>query len=154
MPTCTGLSRRSGARALRAVIDSNVWVSGLIVPTGVCGRVLDAVRLGHIEAVASWALAEEIVEVLRRSRIRRYGVTEADIEQLLVILGPLLPDVDIEVEIRDPADAPVVAAAVAGRAEAIVTGDRDLLDGAELRRWLQARGITILRPTEALEAAR
>ena len=38
-----------------------------------------------------------------------------------MILGPLLPDVDIEVEIRDPADAPVVAAAVAGRAEAIVT---------------------------------
>ena len=78
MPTCIGQLRRSGARALRAVIDSNVWVSGLIVPTGVCGRVLDAVRLGHIEAVASWALAEEIVEVLRRSRIRRYGVTKAE----------------------------------------------------------------------------
>jgi putative PIN family toxin of toxin-antitoxin system len=125
-------------------------VSGLIVPAGTPGRVLDAVRRGHLEPVASWELARELAEVLRGPEIRRYGVTEADVDDVLAVLGPLLPDVDVEVEIRDPDDAVVVGAALAGAAEAIVSGDRDLLDDATLRSWLAARGIEILTPAEAL----
>ncbi len=125
-------------------------MSGLIVPAGTPGRVLDAVRRGHLEPVASWELARELAEVLRRPEIRRYGVTEADVDDVLAVLGPLLPDVDVEVEIRDPDDAVVVGAALAGAAEAIVSGDRDLLDDATLRSWLAARGIEILTPAEAL----
>jgi putative PIN family toxin of toxin-antitoxin system len=114
------------------------------------GAVLEEVRTGAIEPVASWELAREIVEVLRRPAIRRYGVTEADIDDVLAVLGPLLPDVDVAVEIRDPDDAPVVGAALAGAAEAIVTGDHDLLDDPGLRGWLAARGIEVLAPAEAL----
>ena len=39
----------------------------------------------------------------------------------------------------DVADAPVVVAAVAGRAEAIVSGDQDQFGDAELIAWLAAR---------------
>jgi predicted nucleic acid-binding protein len=46
---------------------------------------------------------------------------------------------------------PVVAAAVAGHADAIVTGDRDLLDNEELRAWLRDRGVEVLVPAELLE---
>ena len=111
---------------------------------------LEAVRDGRIDAVASWALAQEIVEVMRRPAIRRYGVTEGDIEAVLAVLGPLLPDVDVAVELRDPDDAPVIAAALAGRARVIVTGDRDLLDDANLVTWLAARGVVVMTPAEAL----
>ncbi len=134
----------------RAVVDSNVWVSGLITPGGTPGRVLEAVRDGQIDAVASWELAEEIVEVLRRPAMRRYGVTEGDIEAVLAVLGPLLPDVDVAVELRDPDDAPVIAAALAGRAPVIVTGDRDLLDDANLVAWLAERGQTVMMPADVL----
>lgn len=112
---------------------------------------LEAIRTGRIEVLVSWALAEEIVEVLRRPAIRRYGVTEGDVEEALAVLGPLLPDVDVAVELRDADDVPVVAAALAGRAEAIVTGDRDLLDDARLVAWLGARGIEVLTVGQALE---
>jgi putative PIN family toxin of toxin-antitoxin system len=112
--------------------------------------VLEAIRDGRIDAVASWELAGEVVEVLRRPAIRRYGVTEGDIEAVLAILGPLLPDVDVAVELRDPDDAPVIAAALAGRASVIVTGDRDLLDDADLAAWLAVRGIVVMTPAEAL----
>ena len=111
---------------------------------------LDAVRRGDLEPIASWELARELTDVLRRPEIRRYGVTEADVDDVLAVLGPLLPDVDIAVEIRDPDDAAVVAAAVAGAAEAIVTGDRDLLDDNDLRSWLAARGVEVLTPAETL----
>jgi putative PIN family toxin of toxin-antitoxin system len=116
--------------------------------------VLEAVRDGRIDAVASWELAAEIVEVLRRPAIRRYGVTEGDIEAVLAVLGPLLPDVDVAIELRDPDDAPVIAAALAGRAPAIVTGDRDLLDDANVVAWLADRGIAVMTPAEILAALR
>jgi uncharacterized protein len=144
-------SEPSGRRALRVVVDTNVWISALIVPESRPGDVLDAVRRGRITAVASWELADELVSVLRRPKFARYAVSEDDVEELLALLGPLLPSVDVEVEIRDPNDAPVVGAALAGGAEAIVTGDLDLLDDAALRAWLSARGVEILSPAELLD---
>jgi putative PIN family toxin of toxin-antitoxin system len=98
----------------------------------------------------SWALASELVEVLRRPEIRRYGIDEKDVAAVLAVLGPFLPDVDVVVDVRDPDDAPVVAAALAGRADAIVTGDRDLLEDAALSSWLDDRGVRVLSPAEVL----
>ena len=59
----------------------------------------------------------------------------------------MLPLVDVEVEIRDPDDVVVVATAIAGRAGAIVTGDRDILDDGVLRAWLSDRGVTVMNPS-------
>jgi putative PIN family toxin of toxin-antitoxin system len=113
--------------------------------------VLDAVRRGDLEPIVSWELARELADVLRRPEIRRYGITEGDVDDVLAVLGPLLPDVDISVEIRDPDDAAVVGAALAGAAAAIVTGDRDFLDDAPLRSWLATRGIEVLTPAQTLD---
>jgi predicted nucleic acid-binding protein len=99
----------------------------------------------------SWELASELVAVLRRPAIRRYGITEADIEVVLEVLGPLLPGVDVADEVRDPDDVVVVGTALAGSAAAIVSGDRGLLDDADLRGWLAARGVEVLTPTALLE---
>ena len=78
-------------------------------------------------------------------------MSEDDVSAILAILGPVLPSVELEVDLRDQKDAPVVAAAVAGRAESIVTGDRDLLDDEALLAWLRERGIDVLRPAELLQ---
>ncbi len=147
-----GPSGRSGGRALRAVLDTNVWVSGLILPNRIPGQVPLALRHRRFDAVASWELAEEVVEVLRRPRITRYGITEDDVADVLVLMAPLLPGVEANVEIRDPDDAKVVGAALAGRADAIVTGDRDILDDPDLRRWLEHHGVEVLTPAEFLRA--
>jgi putative PIN family toxin of toxin-antitoxin system len=101
--------------------------------------------------VASWELAEEIAEVLGRSEIRRYGITQRDVEDVLFLLAPLLPSVDIVSPVRDPDDAPVVSAAIHGRADAVVTGDRDLLADEELRDWFTERGIEVLTPVALLQ---
>jgi hypothetical protein len=59
--------------------------------------------------------------------------------------APPLTEIPQELELID---VPVVAAAVAGRANAIVTGDRDLVDDAGLRGWLAERGVEVLAPVE------
>lgn len=109
-------------------------------------RVVDSVRVRRLEAAASWELAQELVRVLRRPKFRRYGVEEDDLVEIVLLLAPLLPGVEVDVAIRDPKDSPVVAAAVASGAEAIVTGDRDLLEDESLRRWLADHGVEVLTP--------
>jgi uncharacterized protein len=125
-------------------------VSGVLFPDGKPGRVLGAVRAGLIEAVVSWPLVEELVDVLRRPKLARYDIDDALVEEVLLLLAPMLPAVETEAPVRDPDDAPVVAAAVTGRAEAIVTGDSDLLEDAALRAWLAERRIEVLTPADAL----
>ena len=127
-----------------------MWVSGLIAPAGPPGRILDAIAAGLVEPVASWPLAEEIVEVLRRPRIRRFGINEEDAKTVLRLLAPLLPSVEVDVETRDPDDAPVIGAAIAGRADAILTGDSGLLEDESLRVWLRERGIELLSPSQLI----
>ena len=45
----------------------------------------------------------------------------------------------------------MVAAALAGAADAIVTGDSDLLADEALRRWLAERDVEVLTPVVLLE---
>ena len=109
----------------------------------------------RIELVATWELARELTETLRYPKLRRYEIDARDVEDVLILLAPTLPRVEIEVPLlRDPEDAPVVAAAVAGAADAIVTGDRGLLDDDELRRWLSEREIELLKPADLLDRLR
>jgi predicted nucleic acid-binding protein len=89
-----------------------------------------------------------VSEVLSRPKLARYQLATDDVIDLLQTLARTLPTVDVDVDIPDPEDAPVVAAAVAGRADAIVTGDADLIDDADLREWLTERGVRLLSPRE------
>lgn len=108
-----------------------------------------AVRDRTLQAVASWELAQEIVDVLRRPKLSRYGLTEADVREVLELIGPLLPRVEVDPPLRDPDDVPV-AAAVAGNVGLIVTGDADLLDDVPVQRWLGQHGIEVVTATEVL----
>lgn len=115
---------------------------------------LRAVRERRLTAVASWELAREIADVLRRPRCVRLGIGEEHVLEALILLAPFLPDVDVDVPLRDPDDAPVVAVAVAGNAEAIVTGDKGMLEEEDLRVWLRERGVEPLAPAELLDRLR
>lgn len=66
------------------------------------------------------------------------------------LLAPALPTADLDVPIRDPDDAPVVAAALARAADIIVTGDKDFLADAALRTWLSDRGVRVATPVQLL----
>jgi predicted nucleic acid-binding protein len=69
---------------------------------------------------------------------------------VLVLLAPFLPSVETDAPVRDPDDAPVISSAVTARAEAIVTGDRDLLERGPLRDWFAEREILVLTAAEVL----
>ena len=117
---------------MRAVIDTNILVSGLIRPRGVPGAVLRALRDGRVVPVLSPTILEEIASVLSRPWLQeKYGVDEAAVEtflRFLVARGELVePTIEIR-RCRDPHDDMFLEAAVAGSADRLVTGDNDLLE--------------------------
>lgn len=126
-------------------------MAGLVDPAGAPGRVLDLVARGALESVVGPELAAEVGNALRGPAIRRYGVTDADVEDAVAILALLLPGPDAPAGTHDPDDAPVVAAALAGHAAAIATFDRDLLDDVDLRDRLALHGIEVVTPPELLD---
>ena len=111
---------------------------------------LEALRRGAFEAVASRALADEVAEVLRRPRFRAAGVSEGHVLEVLRLLAPFVKDTEVQFPIRDPRDVPLLSAAVPGGAGIIVTGDPDFLEDTRLRALLEGRGIAVENPREFL----
>lgn len=108
-------------------------------------------RARRLTALVTWELAEEIAEVLERPQLAKYEVSPEDVTDLLTIIGPLIPPVDIDITPRDPDDVHVIAAAVVTEADALVTGDRGLLQDGVLASWLAERRIQLLSPAELLD---
>ena len=115
-----------------AVLDTNELVSGTISRHGLPNRVLRAWQRDAFALVTSPDLVAEVADVLARPRIQqRYGLDRAEIDQLLAALStaqvqPLSLDA-LPVHCRDAKDDPVLACALGGGADFIVTGDEDLL---------------------------
>ncbi len=122
---------------MRAVIDSNVIVSGLIRPRGAPGIILRALRDRHFLALVSPPILEEIVAILTRPWLtERYGVEEEDIRdflRLLALRSELVEPTTKLRQCRDPHDDMFLEAAVDGGAARLVTGDSDLLEIGSIR---------------------
>jgi len=124
---------------LRVVLDTNVFVSSLLVKEGPAAQVLDAWRARRYLLIVSPALVAEIASTLRYPHIRRrYRITENDIQVLLdllevdSILVPGIADVAGSIP-EDPDDEIVLACALEGEADLIVSGDHHLLALGQLR---------------------
>ena len=111
---------------MRVFLDTNVLVSAFAT-RGVCADVLRVVLAEHT-LVTGEVVLRELGRVLRR----RIGLPPEAIEEIDEFLREHdvvpKPAARAAVPPRDPDDQWVVASAVEGRADVLVTGDRDLLD--------------------------
>jgi uncharacterized protein len=121
----------------RVVIDPNVLLSALVgKPDAAPAVLLDAVHDHVVEMVACPLLMAEVRESLAEPYFRtRLDELEAEqaasaLERVAVVLAD---PIDPEPVLRDSADDYLLALARSGEAEAIVTGDKDLLDHSGLQ---------------------
>lgn len=139
------------APEISVVIDTNVWISGLISLEGAPARLTRAV-LRTSQPVFSDATFEELRDRLWRPKFDRYVSMEAR-RALLADLGAVARWVAVPAPgggpalSRDPADDKFIHAALASQPAWLVTGDRDLL---VLARKLAVRGVRIVSPAAAL----
>ena len=119
---------------LKVILDTNVFVSSLLVKAGLPAQILDAWRERRYLLVVSPAIIAETRATLDYPRIRRkYPITDEDVEQFMALLEReallVSGDADTAGAIpEDPADERMLACAVDAQADVIVSGDRHLLD--------------------------
>ncbi len=133
---------------MRVTVDTNLVVSAFLWG-GNPRRVLDAASDGVIDIFTSRDLISELDDVLRRDRFRqRIEAVNSSVDEILdeyIALAELIEVTDIDqVVLRDPDDDAVIACAVSGECELIISGDKDLLDLKEYR------GIRILNAADFL----
>jgi len=81
---------------VKAVIDTNIWVSSLLNPFGFPAKLRKAFEEGDFNVVISVPMLEELSEVLNRPRIKdKFEIEDADIIGLLTILEDRAEDVRI-----------------------------------------------------------
>ena len=130
---------------IRAVLDTNVFVSAYLLP----------VRLNHlpvlfVEKRFVWLISQEIFQEYMGVALRPYyKIFPEQIELLSYQLKERTEWVEVHTRLQiipeDPTDDKFIACAVDGRAGCIVTGDR------HLSRLGAFRGIRILSPEEFLK---
>ena len=112
----------------RVVFDTNTLVSYFIITESTPGR---AVRKATSEAVllASEATLGELAEVLFRRKSDAYGPVQerTSFIRLIAATVELVTITGVIQACRDPRDDKFLDVAVNGRADFIVTGDKDLL---------------------------
>jgi uncharacterized protein len=135
---------------MRVVLDTNVWLSGLLWG-GTPDRILQQVEAGTIQVIISEDILDELARTLARpklqKRLNQLGL-EVDAVMtavrrvvIIVVANPVqVPD------LRDPKDEIIIAAAISGCVEFIISGDQDLLVLASVE------GIPIVSPRDFLDA--
>jgi putative PIN family toxin of toxin-antitoxin system len=114
---------------VKVALDTNVLVSA-VAARGLCADVFNLVLAEH-ELIVGETVLTELRKVLRE-KIRAPGKVIDEYIALLRHEALVVKDAEtLKVKIRDLSDVPVLSEAVAGNAQVLVTGDRDLLEVAE-----------------------
>jgi putative PIN family toxin of toxin-antitoxin system len=132
----------------RIVVDTNVLATASLTPFGAPARVLDTVLARQVRLLYDDRILAEYGEVLVRAK---FGFNPGDVADLLAFLrseGQGIAAPSLGLPVLDPDDAMFVEVAVAGRADALVTGNKVYFapDGC--------RVIPVLSPVEFLAALR
>ncbi len=131
---------------MRVFLDTNVLVSAAAT-RGLCADMMREVLAAHDLVVSPQVLTE-----VNRTLRRKFGAPPEIVDDFVQLLrddaelanpGPL-PDV----KLADRDDLPILAAAVAGRVDVFVTGDRELLTISHIGR------VQILTPRQFWERLR
>lgn len=111
---------------MRIALDTNVLVSA-VATRGLCADVLNLVLAEHELVIGETVLAETARVLRDKMRVPKDVIQEfvellRDESEVVQATEPL------QIVIRDQSDVAVMSEAIAGRAEVLVTGDRDLLE--------------------------
>lgn len=136
---------------MRVVLDTNILVSALITKGTPPDQLYQAWLGKKLELVTSVAQIDEITDVLARPRLRKYVRPDEAAQMVAAICqrATVLSNVSVTRRSPDPKDDPILAVAVAGEAELVVSGDKsDMLalgdvDGIPIRSAREALGIAL-----------
>lgn len=138
---------------MKVVFDVGQFVSAVIAPKGYPAQLLEAWKAGTFELVTSPAILADLRRVLKYPRIRKYHkLSDEEIEENIQSIAHSVVltsgKMTVSVVVDDPTDNKIIACAIEGGTDYIVSSDVHL---AKLGTY---RGIPILSPRQLLEQLR
>ena len=133
---------------MRIVLDTNVLVSAFLKPASDAARVLRLVLQRDLDIVLNDHILAEYMEVLSRPR---FGLDQRKVREVLDYLrsvGTVAPAVAASFRLPDPDDEPFLEAAVGGRAQFLVTGNKRHFPGR------RCKGVKVVGPKELFRELR
>ena len=117
---------------IRAVLDANIFISALLVQSGISARVVAAAYAMAFRCFSSDAMVHEVFRTVTSARIQRKYPTDAAeialVRRFLESDAVLVPiTVSVQGVATHPEDDLILATAVSAQADYLVTGDRQLL---------------------------
>ena len=126
---------------MKAVFDTNIFVSALAIPGGQAERAFDLVIEGRVNLWISKEIIHEVLGVLAQKfskepeELARTAVFLSELGELVVPRKKLA-------DLEDEPDNRILECAVIGHVDIIVTGDRAMLD---LKKYQEVRILSLRR---------
>ena len=117
---------------MKAVLDSNIFVSALALPGGQADKALIAAADGRFALAISKPIIHEVLGVLAE-KFARDPEELSRVALFLSELGEVVQPRKTLRILRDEPDNRILECALAARADAVVTGDRAILDLGEYK---------------------
>ena len=117
---------------MRVLLDTNVLVSA-VTTRGLCADIFRAVLADH-ELVTCMKVLQEITRILHK----KFSVPDSLISEYLELIrqDAILAEAKEapDVQIKDVDDIEIIGAAIAGKADVMVTGDREVQNIKPMRK--------------------
>ena len=121
-------------KPIKVIVDTNIWISFII------SRKLSSLDFllysGKLRIIMSHNLISEIESTLEKPKLQKYFLAKG-LEEMLIAFDPFIDFVETKNKVklcRDPKDDFLLGLAKDGKADYIITGDKDLLDLIKFRK--------------------
>lgn len=126
---------------MRVLVDTNLYIAYLLKPMddSFMSLVLDATGEGTVTLLMPAALLDEITHTIGRKPHLNQRISETQLENFLRLLQSICEEIPLITETiprltRDEKDDCLIAYAVIGQADYLVSGDKDLLVLGQVQR--------------------
>lgn len=138
------------SKPLKIIIDTNLWVSFIISNKL---TLLDGLLFSQkISLLFSEELINEIAVTITKPKLRKYFATNG-LEEMLTAFEPFIELIKVRSSVtvcRDPNDNFLLALAKDGKADYLLTGDKDLLELVKFGKTKIISMTTFLETTQHL----
>lgn len=131
---------------MKAVLDTNIFISALVLPSGQAQKAVLAAVEGRFDLAISKPIIHEVIEVLAR-KFARDAEELARVAVFLSEFEVVQPRRTLQV-LSDEPDNRILECAITARAKVIVTGDRAML---ALQEYKGVRIVTLREFLGAIE---
>lgn len=134
--------------SVKAVVDTNIWISSLIATSGTTAKLVDEWRKGKFSIAVSEQQIVELYEVFTRPKfLFRYRISREEIDVLISSIAVNAERITLKGNIklcRDPDDNMILETAIRGKAKYLITGDKDITNDKEVISFLSQHGVTVV----------